>query len=122
MTAVEWFIEQIKEYDFTPPSNNEEYVIVMPKWIFDAKRDEAKELEKQQIMNTYIIADSESTQEDSEHYALKFYERTYGSKGSETKQSLYTKEQLREAFRGFASGKSFEQYYNEAYGSDETKQ
>ena len=45
MTAVEWFIEQIKEYDFTPPSNNEEYVIVMPKWIFDAKRDEAKEME-----------------------------------------------------------------------------
>ena len=51
-TAVEWFIDQIKEYDFTPSSNNEEYVIVMPKWIFDAKRDEAKELEKQQIIKT----------------------------------------------------------------------
>ena len=53
MTAVEWFIEQIKEYDFTPPSNNEEYVIVMPQWIFNAKRDEALEMEKQQIENAF---------------------------------------------------------------------
>jgi beta-phosphoglucomutase-like phosphatase (HAD superfamily) len=46
MTSIEWLIEQIKEYDFTPPSNNEEYVILMTKWIFDAKIDEAKELHK----------------------------------------------------------------------------
>ena len=43
-TSIEWLVEQIKEYDFTPPSNNEEYVIVMPKWIFDAKIDEALEM------------------------------------------------------------------------------
>jgi hypothetical protein len=67
MTSIEWFYDEIKHIipnDFLP------------------KYEEAKKMHKQEIMNTYIIADSESTQEDSEYYALKFYERTYGSKGS----------------------------------------
>jgi hypothetical protein len=49
MTSIEWLIEQIKEYDFTPPSNNEEYVIVMPKWIFDSKVNESKEMHNQEM-------------------------------------------------------------------------
>ena len=44
-TGVEWLIEQFKDYDCTPASNNDEYVIVMPQWIFNAKRDEALEME-----------------------------------------------------------------------------
>lgn len=50
-TAVEWLIEQFKDYDCTPASNNEEYVIVIPQWIFNAKRDEALEMEKQEQDN-----------------------------------------------------------------------
>jgi hypothetical protein len=46
---------------------------------------QAKEMHKKEIVNTYIIADSESTQEDSEHNALKFYERTYENKASDDK-------------------------------------
>ena len=53
-SSIEWLIDQIKEYDFTPPSNNEEYVIVMPKWIFDAKRDESLEMHKQEIIDAYM--------------------------------------------------------------------
>ena len=60
-TAVEWFIEQIKEYDFTPPFNNEEYVIVMPKWIFDAKRDEAKAMHKHEHDKTSEVWFNEGT-------------------------------------------------------------
>lgn len=52
-TAIEWFIEQIKDYDHTPASNNDEYVIIMPQWIFNAKRDEAIEREKQEIETAY---------------------------------------------------------------------
>ena len=52
-TAVEWLIDQIKDYDHTPASNNEEYVIIMPQWIFNAKRDVALEMEKQQIDDAY---------------------------------------------------------------------
>jgi hypothetical protein len=39
--------------------------------------NKAKEMHRQEIMNTYIIADSESTQEDSEYSAIKYYERTF---------------------------------------------
>jgi hypothetical protein len=56
MTSIEWLIEQIKEYDFTPPSNNEEYVILMTKWIFDAKIDEAKEMHKSEHGKTWDAA------------------------------------------------------------------
>jgi len=52
-TAVEWLVEQFKDYDCTPLSNNEEYVIVMPKWIFNAKKDEALEMQKKQIKDAY---------------------------------------------------------------------
>ena len=62
MTSIEWFIEQIKEYDFAPPSNNEEYVIVMPKWIFNAKRDQALEMEKQYNYITHEEIDAAAPQ------------------------------------------------------------
>lgn len=38
---------------------------------------QAKEMHKQEIVNTYIIADSESTIEESEYNAIKYYERTF---------------------------------------------
>jgi hypothetical protein len=52
-TSVEWLIEQFKDYDHTPASNNKEYVIIIPQWIFNAKRDEALEREKQQIADAF---------------------------------------------------------------------
>ena len=69
MTSIEWLKEKLFNDFGLAFSDN----------IFE----QANEMHKQEIMNTYIIADSESTQEDSEHYALKFYERTYVSKGSD---------------------------------------
>jgi hypothetical protein len=37
----------------------------------------AEEMHKKEIVNTYIIADSESTIEDAEHNAEKYYERQF---------------------------------------------
>jgi len=84
MTSIEWLIEQIKEYDFTPPSNNEEYVIVMPKWIFDTKKDESLEMHKQEIIDAwkdgaYGGGQFTTTHETSEQY----YQETFVSKGSD---------------------------------------
>jgi hypothetical protein len=44
--------------------------------------EQAKEMHKQEIVNTYIIADSESTIEDSEHNAEEYYQREFISNGS----------------------------------------
>jgi hypothetical protein len=81
MTSIEWLIEQIKEYDFTPPSNNEEYVILMTKWIFDAKIDEALERHKQEIIDAY----NKSFELRDKPYSTadKYYQETFVSKGSD---------------------------------------
>ena len=48
-TAVEWLAEQIKEYDYAPITNTDEYAIVIPVWIFKDKLNQAKEIERQQM-------------------------------------------------------------------------
>jgi len=74
MTSIEWLIDQIKEYDFTPPSNNEEYVIVMPKWIFDAKRDEALVMHKQEIIDAYHTNPQEAKWKN---IGINYYNETF---------------------------------------------
>jgi hypothetical protein len=65
MTAVDFLMQKlINDYGM---QISDDYLIIQ----------EAKEMEKQQIINTYIIADSESTQEDSEHNAEKYYQREF---------------------------------------------
>ena len=81
MTSIEWLMKKI-----TNEIMDEKYIEKLSIEKTNLCRNyvkQAKEMHKQEIMNTYIIADSESTIEDSEHNALKFYERTYGSKGSD---------------------------------------
>jgi hypothetical protein len=53
MTAVEWLAEQIKEYDFAPITNTDEYAIVIPVWIFKDKLNQAKEMEKNNIAKAW---------------------------------------------------------------------
>jgi hypothetical protein len=53
-TAVEWLVEQIKEYDFSPKDNT--YLIEIPSWIWTEKFEQAKEMEKQQIIKAYETA------------------------------------------------------------------
>ena len=50
-TAVEWLVEQIKEYDFSPRDNT--YLIEIPSWILTEKIQKAKEMEKEQISKAY---------------------------------------------------------------------
>jgi len=62
MTSIEWLYEEIKH--------------IIPN-DFLHKFEEAKKIHKQEIVDTYIIGDSESTQEDAEHNAEKYYERQF---------------------------------------------
>ena len=63
MTSIEWLKEKLF-YDFGFAFSDNIY-------------KQAKEMHKKEILNTYIIADSESTQEDSEHNAEQYYEETF---------------------------------------------
>jgi len=66
MTSIEWFIQEVEIYG---TGNFRD--------LFIETIEQAKEMHKQEIVNTYIIADSESTIEDSEHNAEKYYQRTF---------------------------------------------
>jgi hypothetical protein len=89
MTSIKWLIEKL---------HNKQYGIFDGIPILSTYEIYAKaiEMHMQEIVNTYIIADSESTQEDSEHNALKFYERTYGSNGSDATSSKTTSDKWKE--------------------------
>jgi len=49
-TAVDWLIEQLKEYDFADIKDSEYYIIKIPAWILTEKQEKAKEMEKEQII------------------------------------------------------------------------
>lgn len=52
-TAVEWFIEQLKDYDFADIKDNEYYIIKIPIWILKEKEIQALEMEKEQIEDAF---------------------------------------------------------------------
>jgi len=45
-TSIEWLVDQLKEYDFSPRDNT--YLIEIPVWIWKEKVEQAKEMEKEQ--------------------------------------------------------------------------
>ena len=52
-TAVEWLVEQIKDYDFTDPKTNEYLIFKIPIYSFIEKIEQAKEKEKEQIIDDF---------------------------------------------------------------------
>jgi hypothetical protein len=79
-TAVEWLVEQIKEYDFSPRDNT--YLIEIPSWIFKEKIEQANAMHKQEIINTYRDGRSDQQSEKPSRFynrwAELYYYETYG--------------------------------------------
>jgi len=53
-TAVDWLIEQLKEYDFADIKDSEYYIIKIPAWVLTEKQEKAKEMEKEQIIKAHL--------------------------------------------------------------------
>ncbi len=49
-TAVEWLVEQLKEYDFANIKDQENYIIKIQSWVLAEKIEQAKEMDKEQII------------------------------------------------------------------------
>ena len=71
-TAVEWLVEQIVEYDFSPRDNT--YLIEIPSWILKERIEKAKEMEKEQIINAWIATDNELQRISAEKYYNETFE------------------------------------------------
>jgi len=76
-TAVEWLVEQIKEYDFSPRDNT--YLIEIPFWIWKEKIEQAKAMEKEQIIDAYET--SHISMMTSEQYYNETFNKSIKNKG-----------------------------------------
>jgi hypothetical protein len=56
-TAVEWLVEQFKEYDFADVKDTENYIIKMQSFVLTEKLEQAKEMEKEQIAKAFDDGD-----------------------------------------------------------------
>ena len=82
MTAVEWLEKELKKIPF-----------VNPKEVFE----QAKEMEKQQIIDAYQSGDGDAYNLDAtKQWGEEYYNETYGSKGSETTSSQTTSDKWKE--------------------------
>jgi hypothetical protein len=76
-TAVEWFIDQIKEYDFADINDKENWIIKIPASVLTEKEEQAKAMEKEQMIqftNNYL----RQIYEVGEMTVEYFYNETYG--------------------------------------------
>jgi hypothetical protein len=77
-TAVEWLIEQLKEYDFADSTDTENYIIKIQSWVLKQKEEQAKAMEKEQIIDCYAEANTELTNEDGSFITgEQYYNETF---------------------------------------------
>ena len=50
-TAIDWLVEQLIEYDFSPRDNT--YLIEIPSWIFKEKLEKARAMMMEQVKDAY---------------------------------------------------------------------
>jgi len=72
-TAIEWLYNQLNDYDFTDLKNNDYYEFKIPVYVLKEKIDQAKEIEKQQILEAY------ETSHISMMTSEQYYNQTYGN-------------------------------------------
>ena len=77
-TAVEWLVEQFKEYDFADVKDTENYIIKMQSFVLTEKLDKAKEMEKEQKIRDFTDGYLYRGEQLRPWLIDKWYEQTYG--------------------------------------------
>jgi uncharacterized coiled-coil protein SlyX len=85
-TAVDWLVEQFKEYDFADVKDTENYIIKMQSFVLTEKLEQAKEMHRQQAINLYYeyeryVMMNQSDEMITESVIMtfgQFYKQTYG--------------------------------------------
>jgi hypothetical protein len=76
-TAVEWLVEQFKEYDFADVKDEENYIIKMQSFVLTEKLEQAKEMHKEEIIQAWKKGDGQFDKV-SNKMSLEYYKQTYG--------------------------------------------
>jgi hypothetical protein len=72
-TAVEWLVEQLKEYDWADIKDSQNWVIKIDALVLTAKVEQAKAMEKEQIEDAYDQMRCVGNYENGKQY----YNETY---------------------------------------------
>ena len=75
-TAVEWLVEQFKEYDFADVKDTENYIIKMQSFVLTEKLEKAKEMDK--IQKFHMFNCGRQYQLTGEGTFKQVYQETYG--------------------------------------------
>lgn len=78
-TAVDWLINQLKEYDFSGVKDSENYIIKIPTWILTEKQEKAKEMEKEQVINAHLTGLVYPLEMEASEQAEQYYNDTFGN-------------------------------------------
>ena len=78
-TAVEWLVEQFKEYDFADVKDTENYIIKMQSFVLTEKLEQAKEMEWEQKKECWDVA----------HQAGRFEGKGIAEKNWQTFEQYY---------------------------------
>jgi hypothetical protein len=76
-TAVEWLVEQFKEYDFADVKDEENYIIKMQSFVLTEKLEQAKEMDKQRISKAFTDGKAQNFS-FYDKTGEQYYEQTYG--------------------------------------------
>ena len=79
-TAVEWLIEQLKEYDWADIKDSQNWIIKIDALILTAKVEQAKAMEKEQIKNAIIHNQNGLLRRKTVLEAEQYYNETYKNK------------------------------------------
>ena len=78
-TAVEWLVEQFKEYDFADVKDEENYIIKMQSFVLTEKLEQAKEMEKEQAIRLHYEYELYVMMNESVVMTFgQFYKQKYG--------------------------------------------
>ena len=72
MTAVEWLVSELKKYDSAGLKDQSNYVIEMPTHILTELEDQAKEMEKKQIVDAWELEGDEYVRNGKDYYEVTF--------------------------------------------------
>jgi hypothetical protein len=79
-TAIEWLIDQLKQYDFADIKDQENYIIKIQSWVLTEKVEQAKEMEKQNLEKFYDHGSLSLLETGHGDTFEKYYNKTFKNK------------------------------------------
>lgn len=78
-TALEKFIEQLKQYDIAKVTDDENWIIKIPAWVLTEKIEQAEKEEKQQIISAWEngYENGACVNDETIYHGSRYFQKTF---------------------------------------------